>query len=157
MKKIVVYYSMSENVDYVARIIAEKTGADLLRLVPEKAYPDKGLKKFYWGGKAALMGEKPGLEPYVFDKDYDLIIFGSPVWASCFTPPIRTFIADNKEALKDKKFAAYVCCSGSGGQRALNKLKEELNIDGFTVEAIFIDPKDKKGSEEKIETFIKGL
>ena len=58
-KTIIVYYSMSGNVKQTAERLAAETGAELLALHPVKAYPDKGAKKYLWGGKSALMGEKP--------------------------------------------------------------------------------------------------
>ena len=147
MKKAVVYYSMSGNAEYVANIIAEKTGADLIKLVAKKEYPKKGLRKFAWGGACAVMGETPALEPYEFNaEDYDYIIFGTPVWASSFTPPIRTFLKENKEKLNGKKFAAYVCYLGGGGDKALAKLKKQLGAE-FEAELILIDPKNKQTEE----------
>ena len=160
MKKAVVYYSMLGNTDYVANLISEKCDADLIKLIPKKEYPNKGLRKYLWGGKSALMGDTPELEDYSFDSDnYDYIIFGSPVWAAQFTPPIRTFIKDNKERLKDKKIAAFACFSGSGADNALNKLKEFLEIEQFDAEITLIDPKDKKNEEKdkKIEEFCEKL
>ena len=77
MKTIVVYYSLEGNTDLAAKKIAEKTGADLLRLEPEKAYPDSGFRKFFWGGKSAVMAETPALRSYAFDAAaYDRIVFG---------------------------------------------------------------------------------
>ena len=69
MKKLVVYYSMHGNSELVAEAISRVTGADILRIEPVKAYPDKGAKKFIWGGKSAVMGETPKLKPYIFDED----------------------------------------------------------------------------------------
>ena len=107
--KAIVYYSMSGNTEYVSDYIAGKVDADLIRIIPQKEYPNSGFKKFFWGGKSAVMGETPALEPYEFDGDkYDHIIFGTPVWASCFVPPIRTFIKENKEKLVGKKISVFV-------------------------------------------------
>ena len=50
MKTAVVYYSMSGNTELAAERIAAVLGADLIRLTPVKAYPDKGFRKFFWGG-----------------------------------------------------------------------------------------------------------
>ena len=61
-KDLVVYYSLEGNTEYVANVLKEKIGADLLKLVPKKAYHDKGFAKFFWGGKSAVMAEKPELE-----------------------------------------------------------------------------------------------
>ncbi len=149
MKKAIVYYSMSGNTDYVAKYISSKLGADLIRIEPKKEYPNKGIKKFLWGGKSAVMGETPELEQYQFDSEqYDCIIFGTPVWASSFTPPIRTFIKDNKEKLKGKKFAIFICYMGGGADKAIEKLKQCLEINEFDAELILIDPKDKKTDEK---------
>lgn len=160
MKKAIVYYSMSGNTDYVAKYISEKIGAELIKIEPKKEYPNKGIRKFLWGGKSAVMAETPALEQYEFDSDkYDCIIFGTPVWASSFTPPIRTFIKENKEKLNDKKLAVYICYMGGGANKAIEKLKQFLEINEFNAELILIDPKDKKSSEKdkKIEEFCEKL
>ena len=150
MKNIIVYYSMLGNTEYAAKLIADNTGADVLRIEPEKAYPDKGFRKFFWGGKSAVMGEKPKLAPYEFDADrYDRIIFGTPVWASTFTPPIRSFIAENEEKIKGKRFALFTCYSGGGADKAAEKLKKALGVDSFDAHLILTDPKDKPKEEDK--------
>ena len=150
MKNLIVYYSMLGNTEYAANMIADNTGADLLRIEPEKAYPDKGFKKFLWGGKSAVMGDKPKLLPYEFDAGkYDRIIFGTPVWASTFTPPLRTFIAENGEKLKGKNFALFLCYAGGGADKASEKLKKELGIEAFDAELVLTDPKDKPKEEDK--------
>ena len=156
MKTAVVYYSMSGNCEFVAKKIAEKTGADLIRLEPEKVYPSSGFRKFLWGGKSAVMGETPALKPYTFDADsYDRIIFGFPVWASNPTPPIRTFIRDNGAALRGKKLAAFTCFSGGGADKALAKLKKLLDVDSLEAELILVDPKTAPApeNEDKIKAF----
>jgi flavodoxin len=144
MKDLIVYYSLEGNTEYVVNRIKENTGADVLRLIPKKAYSDKGFAKFFWGGKSAVMAEKPELESYDVDLYlYDRIIFGFPVWASTFTPPIRTFVTDNIDALKGKKFAAFACQSGNGAEKAFIKLAKCIGIDSFDSTAIFIDPKTR--------------
>ena len=123
MKTLIVYYSLEGNTEYAAGRIAEAAGADVLRLHPKKAYKDKGFAKFVWGGKSAVMGEAPELEAYEVDLSaYERVVFGFPVWASKFTPPLRTFIQENADALKGKRFAAFACQSGSGAEKALGKL-----------------------------------
>ena len=159
MKTAIVYYSLNGNTEFVANEIAAKLGADVLRLTPKKAFPDSGFKKFLWGGKSAVMKEKPELEPYEFDAEkYGRVIFGTPVWASRFTPPIRTFVADNADALKGKRFAAFICFSGGGADKALARLKELLGAD-LDAELVLIDPKDKPSDEnaEKLAAFCEKL
>ena len=160
MKDLVVYFSLEGNTEYVAEKIREKKGAQLLRLVPAKAYHDKGFAKFFWGGKSAVMAEKPKLEEITVDPgEFDRIIFGFPVWASNYTPPLRTFIENYAEALKGKHFAAYACQSGAGAEKALAKLAKSLGISAFEQSAVFIDPKARKNDETdaQIEVFIASL
>ena len=152
MKKAIVYYSMSGNTDYVAKCISENIDVDLIKIEPKKKYPSKGITKFFWGGKSVLMGETPKLQEYEFDESkYDFIIFGSPVWASRIIPPIKSFIKANKNKLDNKKFAAFICYSGSGAKNAIEKLKKYLEIDKFDAELMLIDPKYKKSDDKDRE------
>lgn len=160
MKVLIVYYSMSGNVKRTAERIAAKTGADLLQLHPVKAYPDKGAKKYLWGGRSALMGDTPKLQPYIFDADkYDTVVFGTPVWASSVTPPLRTFIKENKEKLKGKACAAFVCFMGGGDQKAFQKLKKALETETLAAEMTLNEPsaKPEAESEAAIDAFCRAL
>ncbi len=155
MKAAVIYYSMSGNTRYTAEEIAKRLNADIIEIEPVKAYPDKGVRKFFWGGKSAVMGDTPELMPYEFNADlYDTVIIGTPVWASCFAPPIKTFIQENKN-IKDKKLAVFTCFSGGGADKAINKMKKEIGVEGFVAELILVDPKVKVSveNERKIEEF----
>ena len=159
MKTAIVYYSMSGNTKYVADKIAEKVGADIIRIEPVKAYPDEGAKKFIWGGKSAVMGEKPVLQPYEFSLEkYDRIILGTPVWASTFTPPVRSFIKENQD-IRGKKIAVFICFSGGGADKAIKKMKKYIGIKEFEAELILVDPKEnmKVEDDEKIDEFCQTL
>ncbi len=160
MKSLIVYYSLEGNTEFIAGSISKKLSSDVLKLVPKKAYADKGFAKFFWGGKSAVMAEKPELEPYEVDFSlYDEIIIGFPVWAGNITPPIRTFVSDNLEALREKNISVFACQSGAGAEKAFSKLKELIGIDEFAATAIFIDPKDKPSEENelKLSVFVEKL
>ena len=148
MPTIIVYYSLEGNTEYAANRIAEKLGADTLRLEPVKAYPSGGFKKFFWGGKSAVMGETPKLEPYAFDPAaWDRIVFGFPVWAGNMAPPLRTFLRDND--LSGKRFAAFACQSGNGAEKAFARLKAALGVDTLEAELVLIDPKARPSEENE--------
>jgi len=101
MKVLVVYYSLDGNTKYLAESIAECVGADFLQLKPVKDIKNNKMKYFF-GGKQATMRAKPELQPFDLNSgEYDIIIIGTPVWASTMTPAVRTFL--NKIDLKDKK------------------------------------------------------
>ena len=154
MKTLIVYYTLEGNTHYAAKKIASLLDADMLRIKPVKTYPRKGFRKFLWGGKSAVMAEKPELEPYTFDASaYDRIVFGFPVWAGNVTPPLRTFIKEND--LSRKRFAAFACQSGAGAEKAFEKLKTALGIRELDAELVLIDPKTKPDpiNEKKISGF----
>ena len=156
MKTAIVYYSMSGNTEFTAGRLAEGLDADLIGIRPEKAYPDKGFRKFLWGGKSAAMAETPKLAPYDFDPDkYDRIVIGFPVWAWTVAPPVRAFALEQKEALRGKRIAAFACQSGNGGEKALEKLRACLDCPGFIASMVLIDPKDrpKEENSRKIAEF----
>jgi flavodoxin len=160
MKTLVVYYSLEGNSQYIAEELAKKISADTLKLVPKKAYAEKGFAKFFWGGKSAVMAEKPELEAYDVNlAEYEQIVIGFPVWASTVTPPIRTFVLDNLEALKGKKIATFACQTAKGAEKAFPKLQELLGIDEFSAVATFLDPKTKPSDENNriLEEFCKQL
>ena len=151
MKTAIVYYSMSGNTKYVADKIAVRIEGDIIPIEPVKAYPDKGAVKFFWGGKSAVMGEKPALREYEFSLDnYDRIILGTPVWASNFAPPIRTFIKENPD-ISGKKLAVFTCYSGGGADKAIDKMKKYIGIKEFEAELILLDPKEKIKAEDDKE------
>ena len=163
MKTAIVYYSMAGNTEYVAEKIADEikvsNDVDIIRIFPKKAYPDKGVKKFLWGGKSAVMGDTPELEPYEFDAEkYERIIIGTPVWASTFVPPIKTFINENPHISK-KSVAVFTCFSGGGADKAIDKIKKYIGIEKLEAELILIDPKEKEKAEDllKISEFCKAL
>ena len=158
MRTLIVYYSLEGNTAHAAEQIAAALPADTLRLEPVKAYPDKGFRKFFWGGKSAVMGEMPALQPYRFnDAAYDRVILGFPVWAGNMAPPIRTFIRDH--SLAEKRVAAFACQSGAGAEKAFGKLKTALGIPSLEAEAILIDPLTKPSPENErtIRQFCKKL
>ena len=156
MKTLIVYYSMSGNCEHVAGVLAEKLGADTLHIESEKAFPDSGFKKFFYGGKSAVMGEMPPLLPYDTDLSaYDRVIIGFPVWASRPAPPLRTFIRDNLDALKTKRLAVFACQSGNGAKKAIAKLEAQLDIEAFDAELILIDPKARPNGAN--DTLIEGF
>ena len=149
MSTLIVYYSMGGNTAWAAERMAERIGADTLRLEPVKAYPDKGVRKFLWGGKSAVMAERPVLKHYSFEAEkYDRIIFGFPVWAGNMAPLLRTFIRDNE--LKASRYAAFACQSGSGAEKAFGKLRECLGKD-LEKTLVLIDPKDRPDPAKELQ------
>lgn len=165
MKTLIIYYSMSGNTRQTAETIADKlkrkgSEVDLIEIKPQKAYPDKGAQKYIWGGRAAMMGAAPKLESYDFDPEqYDTVLIGSPIWASRVAPPINSFIKENISQIKSKKLGFFVCYSGGGADKALDRVKKQIKEGKPVSELILIDPKDKPDpdNDKLIDGFIESI
>jgi len=149
MKAVIIYFSLEGSTDSAARLIAEKTGADLIRLIPEKQLPAGNFQKYFWGGKSAVFNEKPKLANGPIDLTvYDTVIIGTPVWAGTLTPPVLTFLTDNP--FKDKKIFLFACHSGGGAQKCFAKLTARLDGNSVLGTAEFIETaRDKEGKNAR--------
>ena len=153
MSTLIVYFSLEGNTAYIADELARRLEADTLRRVPREAYHTGGFKKYFWGGKSAVMSEAPELEPYDVDPaGYDLIILGTPVWAGRCTPPLRTFLTRHR--LTGKRVAAFACASGNSPMRAFDQLAELVGAPLVFTE-LFRDPREGKDPsvEQKLDRF----
>lgn len=127
MKTAIVYYSLEGNCDYVAKKLEDALSGpvDVIRLETVKPYPSKGFKKYTIGGMAAVKKDKPKIMPLNFDANaYDLIVLGTPVWASTFAPPLRTFFMNNY--IHEKQIALFATSKGGDAIKTFDKIREAL-------------------------------
>lgn len=158
MKAIIVYFSLEGNTKFVAEKISKQIDADMLRLTPVKDFPTGKVSKFFWGGKSVVFGEKPKLTPYEFNKsDYDMIVIGTPVWAGSFTPPIKTFLAENN--LTDQKIAFFACQAGNDAKKCFAKLEKEISSCEVVDTLALVEPRKNPSNENQlqIDTFCYNL
>lgn len=102
------------------------------------------------------MKETPKLKEYKIDPaNYDLVALGTPVWAFNFTPPIRTFLKENK--ISGKKIILFCTHGGATGKTFAN-LSKSLSGNEILGEADFLNVLENQGkSAEKLEEFIKTI
>lgn len=157
MKSVVIYYSLTGNTGLVAKMIAERIGADTIKLKPEKEIPTKGSSKFFLGGKSVMFNEKPKLlNEDLSLEGYDTLIIGTPIWASSFTPPINTFLSEN--VIKDKNIYFFATHSpGTKTDKCFVKMKEKLTRNRIKGTAGFEDVKKTSAKEldDKVRKFCK--
>ena len=122
-KRLIVYYSLSGNTKKAAEYLAEKTGAELMRLVCVKDVSESSGARFLVGGMKALKNDRPELMS--FDKypgAYDEIIIGTPVWAGVNAPALNTFLSG--DGIKEKITAVFTLSGGGDNDRCVEKLKK---------------------------------
>ena len=138
MKKLVVFYSLDGNTRLMAQAIAETVGAKMLELKPEKEITRNNFMKIFAGGKQAILKAEPELFPFdVKPEEYDLIFFGTPVWAWTYAPALRTFFRYNKPV--GKKVALFYCHGGGPGN-FLQKFSEAVEGNEILGSIDFKDP-----------------
>lgn len=123
-------------------------------MMPAKKYPTGKVSKFFWCGKSAAFKESPKLQAYRFDSTkYDLVLLGTPIWAGTFTPPLRTFLRENK--LTGKKVALFACCSGGSSEKCFEQLRKEISDCTVLSMLRLIDPvkNDNPEDSERIDDF----
>lgn len=122
MKILIVYYSRSGVTKKVARKIQEKLNCDICEITDNHKY--EGAIGWLKGGYNASLGRLSDIEPLTKNpKDYDLIIIGSPVWASKVSCPVSTFIYKYKNDLDT--VAGFVTCKSGGDDKALKMMSDE--------------------------------
>ena len=131
MGKLVVFYSLEGNTEYIAGRICEKIGCDKLKLIPKKAYKDKGFAKFLWGGKSAVMAETPELQPYDVENKRILSTYLVELERKLQVyRPIMSKLTLFSDMLKNKSFAdKAILFSPNFGIRARLNTGENVDLD----------------------------
>ncbi|MDD5066289.1 MAG: hypothetical protein PHF84_04520 [bacterium] len=154
-KVLVVFYSRTGNTKRVGLDLAGKLKADSEELKDMKSR--SGITGWLKGGRDAL--KKKNTEIAKIKKNpsqYDLVIIGTPVWASAMTPAVRTYISQNKDKFKQ---TAYYITSGNASASAIVPSMEDLSgkkgkaFTGFTTREL----KDKVIYEKKLGEFLDEL
>ncbi|WP_069649829.1 flavodoxin family protein [Caloranaerobacter ferrireducens] len=157
LKKLVIYYSLEGNTEFIAENIADVINADILKLKTEKEISTHGLMRYFLGGKQVVLKEKPKLFPLDKNPDnYDVIFIGTPVWAGTYAPAFNTFFDTIK--LKDKYIALFCCYSGKSSSTFKN-MRKELKDNQILGEIGFRDPLkyDKEQNANKVRQWAEDI
>ncbi len=133
MSKIaVIYYSFSGNTKRACLFLKNHLSGkevDLISLVPQN---QEGF--FFKQCFQAFTKHKPRLSQYPKDlKNYDFLVFASPVWAFTFAPALRSYLEQIQNFEKKKTACILTYGSGSGSQKALQELTESLKGKGARI------------------------
>ena len=152
MKCAVIYFSWSGNTRFAAETVAKKAGADIFEIKAEKPY-SSDFNKCCDEAKPECYGKKlrpiKPIEGLDLAK-YDVVFVGTPNWWGTMAPPVRTWVTQNKDALKGKTVCLFQTHGGGGMQRVG---KEFAEIVGETAKVL--PPKAFSGSS--IKSSVKAL
>jgi flavodoxin len=127
MKTIVLYYSRTRKTAKVAKTLAEEIGADSVEIIDLK--DRMGAIKYLTSAIDALREKKTKIKPDELDlTEYDLVYIGTPTWGGKPAPAIITMI--DRCDLKDKNVILFSTMGNSGGENAINRMKEKIEARG---------------------------
>lgn len=94
-KKLIVFYSYTNNTKKIAEQIQMATGADICEIETVKPYKGDYNSVVDQGKQEVDRGFKPAIKPLRVNlEDYDTIIIGTPVWWYTYAPAVATFLSE---------------------------------------------------------------
>ena len=154
MKTLVVYYSRSGTTKKIGDLIAALLDCDCEEIFDAKNR--KGLWGWITSGRDAMRKRLvPIKETRVNPANYDLVVLGTPVFASKMAAPIRTYISQHKDRLK--KIALF-CTAGGADTGGLFPDMEEFTGQKPVALLTVTSEEVKKGlCEEKTKKFTEAI
>ena len=150
LRKIVVYFSLGEGADKTAKLIAEKTGAELFEIETENGYPD--------GGEDALRRElETGALPVVKNRlksitDYDAVFIGFPAVDGKMPAAVISFLQEYD--FRETVLLPFCCGDAEDYSDITNR------IDALTFgssQAVLLTLKSEDNIQEKTAGWLSGL
>lgn len=126
------------NLQVMAQIIEEETGADVFHILMEEPYDPDYSTMLPVAADQMQNEDWPALQQKIENLDeYDTVYIGTPVWNSVLPPAMMTFFEEND--LSGKTVIPFGIHLGSRFGRMIEQIKElepEAEVlDGFTVNA----------------------
>jgi len=151
MNPIIVYYSRTGTTKEVGEYLAEKLKCPSIEIID--LTQRKGPLAYLFGGKDAMDRKLTQIEKVKEDVfKYDLVIIGTPVWASNITPAVRTFLTQNPV----KKVAFFATAGGNNVGLTFHEMEKLTTTPKATLALTTFEVKSNK-FKEKADEFLKKL
>jgi len=117
MKSLIVYYSHSGNNEMLAHRLKDRIKSDIFQITEKKKRKTISiLFEYFFPRKSKILPNNLNV------KEYDTVIFVSPVWGSKIASPLRAFIQKEKDHISNYYYITI--CNGIIDQK--EKLISEL-------------------------------
>lgn len=157
-KAIVVYYSASGNTKRVAKYVADELKADTFELVPVEPYSDDDLD---WTDRSSRVNKEhddASLQDIALAStdvpnwdEYDVVLFGYPIWWGEASWVVNNFIKNND--FTGKKVVPF-CTSSSSGLGDSGTNLEKMAGTGTWLEGRRFN---ENPSEDSVREWVRGL
>lgn len=153
-RALVVYFSRTGYTRKIAEEIADRCGADIEAV--REARGRSGIFGYLRSAREALKKRTVDILPSTKKPgDYDLVILGTPVWASNLSSPIRSYIA--AERGRFPRVAFFCTLGGSGASKVLGDMGTLCGRKPIAALAL-TDAEIKKGRyTEKLGGFLESI
>ena len=149
---LVIYFSWSGNTRNAAKIIAEKTGADILEIVPKEKYSSEDLNYNNNNSRSTKEQNDRNARPEIANNidvsAYDVIFIGYPIWWGDIPRIIQTFMESHE--LSGKTMIPFCTSGGTGISTSENTLKSYSGIN-------WISGKRLVTSKNDVTSWVKSL
>ena len=103
------------------------------------------------GGMNASMRRTSKINPISKNpSDYDLVIIGTPVWASNMATPIYTYLLKYNQDIKN--IASFCTCISGGFEKALQNI--DVTCGKTSLATMHLNAKEVENPNQKINNFI---
>ena len=148
MKTLIVYYSRSGHARKVAQEIQKKLNCDVEEIKTKKSYA--GIIGWMLAGKEGSQRTSAEILPTEKNpKDYELVIFGTPIWGWNISSPLRAYLEQNKN--KFNKIGAFCTMGGQYG-----KCFDDIELicgKKLEIKVAFTDKEISQGELEALDKF----
>jgi flavodoxin len=149
-KVLVVCYSRTGKTNKIGKIIAEQLNGDFEEIIDKKNRDGK--LGFIKSGKDAIKKKTTSIEDIKHDPtSYDMIIIGTPVWASTISSGVLTYVETYQKLFK--KVAFFYTEASSNETKVFDVLEELCNKKPEATLKIFGQDFKENAYENKTENF----
>ena len=156
-KILVAYFSWSGNTQTLANMVAEKSGGELFRIVPEVAYTNDDV--FDRAQTELRNVTRPPLSSHIDEEimaQYDVIFVGFPIWWYDLPMPVWTFLEEYD--LSGKTIISFFSHNGSSSGASSVSTVKRLCPDSTVVDNyLSIRGSSVSGAESQVTNWIKNL
>jgi flavodoxin len=153
MKTLIVFYSRTGTTKKAVEILAKEMNADVEEITDK--IDRKGVIGYLKSGRDGMKRRLTEIDPTKKDpQQYDMIIIGTPMWATNMCSPIRTYLTKNK--IENKKIGILITHGGSSAEKIvkeIGELTQKSELTGHTA----IKTREIKYAENKIKEWLKSL
>ena len=151
-RKLIVYYSLSGNGDFLAGYIQSLAGADVFKLVLVEPYS----VEFEVTAERVRREREAGILPSLAGRvdnlaDYDVIFLGTPNWFGTISNPLSSFIASHD--LSGKTIVPVIMFGRGGLMNTVTDLKAALP-DSIVLEEFGVSRDNVRNSQSEISEWL---